>query len=68
MADGCVTGFRSKLGPFEDLSTIVGPVSSAAPDLLPEPERLGELKTLLRNWWRPTLDLVAEAKVVGSRR
>ena len=46
----------------------VGTISFAAPDLLPEPERLGELKTLLRNWWRPTLDLVAEAKVVGSRR
>lgn len=41
----------------------VGTITSASPDLLPEPERLGEFKKLLRNWWQPTLDLVAEAKV-----
>ena len=40
----------------------VGTVSLAAPALLPEPERLDALKILLRSWWRPTLDLVAEAK------
>ena len=40
----------------------VGTISLAAPALLPEPERLDALKTLLRSWWRPTLDLVAEAK------
>ena len=45
----------------------VGTVSLAAPALLPEPERLDTLKTLLRNWWRPTLDLVAEAKGAGDK-
>ena len=40
----------------------VGVVSAAKPDLLPEPERLGNLKKLLGQWWRTTLELVAEAK------
>ena len=47
----------------------VGTISLASPSLLPKPERLNEMKTLLRSWWRPTLDLVAEAKkFTGSRR
>jgi Fic family protein len=39
-----------------------GVVSAARTDLLPDPERLGDLKKLLGQWWRTTLDLVAEAK------
>jgi len=41
----------------------VGPISLASPALLPEPERLEELKALLRTWWRPTIELVAEARL-----
>jgi len=40
----------------------VGTISLDSPALLPEPERLESLKALLHDWWRPTLDLVAEAR------
>ena len=40
----------------------VGVVTLANRDLLPEPERLDGLRRLARDWWRVTLDLVAEAK------
>jgi Fic family protein len=40
----------------------VGTVSLAKRELLPEPARLDNLRRLIRDWWRTTLDLVAEAK------
>lgn len=40
----------------------VGVASVAETCLLPEPERLGSLKRMLVEWWRATLELVAEAK------
>ena len=40
----------------------VGAVSATKTELLPAPERLGNLRRLLGQWWRMTLDLVAEAK------
>ena len=40
----------------------VGVAGVANADLLPDPARLGNLKKLLGQWWRTTLDLVAEAK------
>ena len=40
----------------------VGGISLTKADLLPERERLGTLRRLLGQWWRTTLDLVAEAK------
>ena len=44
----------------------VGTVSLAKRELLPEPARLDNLRRLIRDWWRTTLDLVAEAKGVKA--
>ena len=41
----------------------VGIVSTANPDLLPQPELLADFKDLVRSAWQTTLDLVAEARV-----
>ena len=46
----------------------VGVISLANCELLPEPSRLGNLRSLVKDWWQATLDLVAEAKVTGPRR
>ena len=40
----------------------VGVVSRRQSELLPQPGRLEALRTLIREWWRTMLDLVAEAK------
>ena len=40
----------------------VGVVGSSRPELLPDAGLLEHFKSLLREWWRNTLDLVAEAK------
>ena len=40
----------------------VGTVGSSRPELLPDERLLAHFKDLLREWWRTTLDLVAEAK------
>ena len=45
----------------------VGVISLANCELLPEPSRLGNLRSLVKDWWQRTLDLVAEAKGAGSR-
>ena len=39
-----------------------GVVGSSRPELLPDAGLLEHFKSLLREWWRTTLDLVAEAK------
>lgn len=44
-----------------DYQRAVGVVRLAQGDLLPEQERLDNLRRLMRDWWRTTLDLVAEA-------
>lgn len=41
----------------------VGIVNLVNCKLLPEAERLDNLRRLIREWWRTTLDLVAEAKL-----
>ena len=46
----------------------VGPVSLSSPELLPEPERLNGMKAMLRDWWRPTLELVAEARDASANQ
>ena len=46
----------------------VGVISLVNCDLLPEMSRLGNLRSLVKDWWQATLDLVAEAKVTGPRR
>ena len=45
-----------------DYQRSVGVVSLANRELLPDPARLDNLRRLVRDWWRTTLDLVAEAK------
>ena len=40
----------------------VGVAGGANPELLPESARLDNLRRLLKEWWRTTLDLVAEAR------
>lgn len=40
----------------------VGVISLANRELVPEPSRLDNLRRLAGEWWRTTLDLVAEAK------
>ena len=40
----------------------VGPVDASRPELLPDASLLSHFKDLVREWWRTTLDLVAEAK------
>ena len=45
-----------------DYLRAVGTVSLANPDLLPRPELLDPLRSLLRTWWRTTIDLVNEAR------
>ena len=42
----------------------VGTVGSSRPELLPDASLLSHFKNLVREWWRTTLDLVAEAKSV----
>ncbi len=42
----------------------VGTVGSSRPELLPDANLLSHFKNLVREWWRTTLDLVAEAKSV----
>ena len=39
-----------------------GVVGSSRPELLPDASLLEHFKSLLREWWRTTLDLVAEAR------
>jgi len=51
-----------------DYQRSVGPVSLSSPELLPAPERLDGLKEMLRDWWRPTLELVAEARKERKER
>ena len=41
---------------------LVGVVSEKSPELLPRPELLEEFKSLVRQAWNQTLDLVAEAR------
>jgi Fic family protein len=45
----------------------VGVISLVKCDLLPELSRLGNLRSLVKDWWHATLDLVDEAKGAGSR-
>ena len=45
----------------------VGDVGSSCPELLPDEHLLSHFKDCLREWWRTTLDLVAEAKSVGRK-
>ena len=45
-----------------DCQRAVGVISLASRELLPEPSRLDNLRRLAMDWWRTTLDLVAEAK------
>ena len=45
-----------------DYQRAVGVVSLANRELLPDPSLLDNLRLLIRDWWRTTLDLVAEAK------
>ena len=40
----------------------VGTVGASRPELLPDASLLSHFKDLVREWWRTTLDLVAEAK------
>ncbi len=40
----------------------VGVASVSNSEFLPEPARLDNLRSLLKEWWRTTLDLVAEAR------
>ena len=40
----------------------VGGIRRRQSELLPQPGRLETLRTLIHEWWRTTLDLVAEAK------
>ena len=44
----------------------VGTVGSSRPELLPDANLLSHFKNLVREWWRTTLDLVAEAKSVAG--
>ena len=44
----------------------VGTVGSSRPELLPDASLLSHFKNLVREWWRTTLDLVAEAKRVAE--
>ena len=46
----------------------VGVISLVNCDLLPESSRLGNLRSLVKDWWQATLDLVVEAKITGPRR
>ena len=45
-----------------DYQRTVGVISLANRELLPKPERLDNLRRLIRGWWQTTLDLVAEAR------
>ena len=45
-----------------DYQRAVGVISLANRELLPAPMRLDNLRSLIREWWRTTRDLVAEAK------
>lgn len=51
--------YISALGSYQ---RAVGTITRAQPDLLPRPELLAELRTLVQTWWRSTLDLVAAAQ------
>ena len=50
-----------------DYQRAVGVISLVNCELLPELSRLGNLRSLVKDWWQATLDLVAEAKGAGSQ-
>jgi Fic family protein len=50
-----------------DYQRAVGVIGLKNRELLPEPSRLGNLRSLVKDWWQTTLNLVAEAKGAGSR-
>jgi len=50
-----------------DYQRAVGVISLAKRELLPESSRLDNLRRLIRDWWRTTLDLVAEAKDAAKK-
>ena len=72
-----VAGFPPIVVPFEarldyirelwDYQRAVGVISLKNCDLLPESTRLGNLRSLVKDWWQATLDLVDEAKGAGSQ-
>lgn len=45
-----------------DYQRAVGVIGITRADFLPERDRLDDFRRLVRDWWRSTLDLVAEAK------
>ena len=51
-----------------DYQRAVGVISLVNCELLPESSRLGNLRSLVKDWWQATLDFVAEAGVAGPRR
>jgi len=53
------------IGELWEYQRATGVVGSSRPELLPDPSLLGHFKDLLREWWRTTLDLVAEARKLG---